>query len=230
VVVPYRSNNSVAILPVWLTYTQAVCTVSPDGSTVATGTEQGQLTLYDMRYFGPPLQDMFLPNVLPTSPCNTQMPTTYQPTIKQQAHAIQALTSGQSTKGMGHLMAFQLRGGCRVGLYNILSHKIHIVEPSDTPISNSFSPCSTYHGLTKSRIAFSKINTTLFYGDNHHELHGVDCGPCVLTEPKQSQHNHHHHKVELDSVATCMDTNSNGVVVVGLESNDVILCNSSVSN
>jgi len=201
-----------------------VCTISTDGSTIATGTEQGQLSIYDMRYFGPPLQHMFLPNILPTSPCNTQVPTTYQPQTKQYAHAIQALTSGQSTKGMGHLLAFQLRGGCRVGLYNILSNRIHIVEPDDTPISTAFSPSITYHGLTRSRIAFSKVDTTLFYGDNKPELHGMDCSSCVLTESKHSQHNHRHHGVDLGYAVTCVDTNSSGVVVVGLESNDVILC------
>ena len=210
-----------------------MCTISPDGSAVAIGTEQGQLTLYDMRYFGPPLQNMSLPNVLPTTPPNNTQNTgtaTYQSKLKQQEHAIQALTSGQSTMGMGHLLAFQLRGGCRVGLYNILSHKIHIMEPSDTPVSTSYSPSTTCHRLTRSRIAFSKIDNTLFYGDNNNELHGIDCGPCVLTEPKHSQHKHHHHKVQLENVVTCIDTNSSGMVVVGLESNDVILCNSSKAN
>lgn len=212
-----------------------MCVVSGDGTTVATGTEQGQLMLHDMRYFGPSLQVISFPSVLPfLSPVsNTQNSTTTYTTqsqSKQQVHAIQSLASGRSTNGMNHLMAFQLRGGCRVGLYNILTHKIHMVEPDDTPLSIAFSPSIPQHGLTRSRIAFTKIDSTLFYGSNKHELHGVDCGPCVVPESPLHGTKYHHHKVDVGSMVTCVDTSPSGMVVAGLGSNDVILCNNSLSN
>lgn len=198
---------------------QAVCTVSPDGSTVATGSEQGQLVIYDLRYFGPPLQEVHLPNVIPSSLPEARLSTTYQPqgTLpRSHDHAIHALAVGQRGMGMGHVLAFQLRGGCRVGLYNILSHNTHLID---------FSPSPSCHKLTRGRIAFSHLDSTLFYGDTTNGLQAVNC---VCTSSNTPVHSHKTRTVSLDSMVTSVATNAFGVVAVGMESSDVVLCTNSV--
>lgn len=195
--------------------------MSPDGSTVATGTEQGQLTLHDLRYFGPSLQEVILPNVVPLSSAEARPSATYQPSpgvLKSHAHAIHALSVGQRGMDMGHVLAFQLRGSCRVGLYNILSHNIHMVDPP--------SPSSSCHKLARGRIAFSHLDSTLFYGDASNGLQAVDCNGCVGNNASPD-HMHYSHSINMDSMVTSVATNALGIVAVGLESSDVVLCNNS---
>lgn len=163
--------------------------------------------MHDMRYFGPSLQEVQLAHIIP--------PLVHHPIYSKHDHAIQSLAIGPGAAGIGHMIAFQLRGGCRVGLYNIPSHTAQIVH----------TPSKTFHGLTRSRIAFSKTDPILFYGDNSFSISGVDCGG--LLESSQTPPLVHYVDVG-NSVVTCMDTHPTGIVVAGLGSHDVIICNNSI--
>ncbi len=188
-----------------------MCVASADGSLVATGNEQGQLNLYDTRYFGPPLHSVHLLShsdfdigVIPLPVSTTINPSsnyTNTRTMKD-GHAIQALSMGFSEAGMPHTLAFQLRGGCRVGFHNLLTNA--------TSLLPYFS--STSHPLPHCRIALSKTEPILFYGDGEEALHAI-----FTNSPYHTQN------LATKGAVTCVDTHALGVVVGGLDSGGVVL-------
>lgn len=120
-----------------------------DGTVVAAGTEQGNLSLQDIRYFGPPLHETNLHYQLLPTP-SKQLPQNSShylpPSYNKFNNAIQALAVGG--EGLGErFIAFQLRGGCRIGLYDTLTHSAEVIH----------TPSDSVHGLTRSRYTLKLL-------------------------------------------------------------------------